>query len=188
MALHLSRTGPNANVPRGRNALTGGDPCRMQRTGRLGDSRIDIARLDRYIGKVNSLAWRLPGHDAWQIGESVPLFTRSLVRAEIRNSFPFFLILDALPRSLSPTLERWKTDMKKFALIAATCAALAPSFAAAGNPIAGSSDPAPAQDDPYAAASSSAGSLGLGGAGAAIAIVAVAAALAANSSGGSTAD
>ena len=55
--------------------------------------------------------------------------------------------------------------MKKFALIVATCAALAPGFAAAGNVLSGSSDPAPGVDDPFAVAASSVdGTLGTGGA------------------------
>ncbi|MBA84821.1 hypothetical protein ACSSNL_16115 [Thalassobius sp. S69A] len=78
--------------------------------------------------------------------------------------------------------------MKKLAMAMAVCSAFVPGLAAAGNALPGNTDPEPAMDDdPFAAASSSAGSLG--GAGVAVGlVVAVAVAAALNSGGGTDSD
>jgi hypothetical protein len=80
---------------------------------------------------------------------------------------------------MAETLEgRFK--MKKLAMAMAVCSAFVPGIAAAGNVLSGSTEPEPAMsDDPFAAASSSAGSLGAGGAAGVVAAVVAVAAIAA---------
>ncbi|THD72004.1 hypothetical protein E7681_15905 [Thalassobius vesicularis] len=70
--------------------------------------------------------------------------------------------------------------MKKMILALAVTAAVAPGFALAGTPVAGTTEPAPAKDDAFAPSSLAAGSLGGSGATAAaiIAVTAIAVAVA----------